>query len=348
MLRKVKRRASFLSLVQEVAEGEDHEARTESVILRRGSMRHLGDWFYPEGGWGWWVLLAALLVQGLSLGPVLGGSHTLPLLLTSRLATDPATSSLVASLPLAVSQLLAPLAAALVSRYSPRLPAVIGGLLTGLGWLFTSFSSRLHQVAISLLLVLAPGLALLQAASVAMLAQYFRRRRPLAESLLAAASGLAVALCSLLLNHLAASLGWRFGLQALAGLTTVSSLASLAYRPASLYHPQRQAILHLQSHMRLQKLGQPRLKPARDCWPSFTLLASPTVRLLLLSSLLSSPLSLPFFLLSPACRSLLLPPSTTMWLQVTLGLAASLGSPASDLLHSSFTYIKVRRITGHS
>ena len=73
--------AGHLPLVQEEEKEGDHEARTESLILQRGSMRHLADWFYPDGGWGWRVVLAAALIQILVLGPVLGGGQVLFLLM---------------------------------------------------------------------------------------------------------------------------------------------------------------------------------------------------------------------------------------------------------------------------
>lgn len=41
------------------------------------------------------------------------------------------------------------------------------------------------------------------------------------------------------------SLGWRLGLQAVTGSTICLFFLGLFYRSASLYHPQRRAILHL-------------------------------------------------------------------------------------------------------
>jgi hypothetical protein len=41
------------------------------------------------------------------------------------------------------------------------------------------------------------------------------------------------------------SLGWRFGLHAVSGALTGLFFVGLFYRSASLYHPQRRAILHL-------------------------------------------------------------------------------------------------------
>ena len=56
---------------------KDHEAHTESLILQRETMRHLTDWFYPDGGWGWTVVLVAILINLVALGPVLGGGQVL-------------------------------------------------------------------------------------------------------------------------------------------------------------------------------------------------------------------------------------------------------------------------------
>ena len=46
------------------------------------------------------------------------------------------------------------------------------------------------------------------------------------------------------------NLGWRFGLQALAVALSSLFFVGLFYRSASLYHPQRRAILHLKSQRR--------------------------------------------------------------------------------------------------
>lgn len=42
-------------------------------------------------------------------------------------------------------------------------------------------------------------------------------------------------------------IGWRLGLQFVAVLVSLSFFMGLLYRPASLYHPQRRAILHLKN-----------------------------------------------------------------------------------------------------
>ena len=61
--------------VKDKEEKKDHEALTESLILQREAMRHLTDWFYPDGGWGWVVVCVAILVNLVAVGPVLGGGQ---------------------------------------------------------------------------------------------------------------------------------------------------------------------------------------------------------------------------------------------------------------------------------
>jgi hypothetical protein len=48
-------------------------------------------------------------------------------------------------------------------------------------------------------------------------------------------------------------MGWRLGLQAVTGLVSLSFFMALLYRPASLYHPQRRAILHLKNQRKKVK-----------------------------------------------------------------------------------------------
>ena len=56
------------------------------------------------------------------------------------------------------------------------------------------------------------------------------------------------------------SRSWRFGFQVTAVLVAVSFLLGVLYRPASLYHPQRRAILHLKSLQKRSRLKDQHLK----------------------------------------------------------------------------------------
>ena len=99
------------------------------------------------------------------------------------------------------------------------------------------------------------------------------------------------------------TVGWRLGLQQITGLLVTTFLLGTFYRSASLYHPQRRAILHLKTQKRKIKNKDKEKNKLQDDRPpffEFTTLKSRTVRIILFSALVShvgiySPL---FFLVS--------------------------------------------------
>ena len=81
------------------------------------------------------------------------------------------------------------------------------------------------------------------------------------------------------------------GLQAVTGVIFVTFLLGTFYRSASLYHPQRRAILHLKSQKRKIKNKDKEKNKAQDDRPpyfDFTTLRSRTIQILLLSIFVSS------------------------------------------------------------
>lgn len=82
------------------------------------------------------------------------------------------------------------------------------------------------------------------------------------------------------------SIGWRLGLQAVTGVVFLTFVLGTFYRSASLYHPQRRAILHLKSQKRKIKSKDKEKNKIQDDTPpffDFTTLKSRTVQILLLS-----------------------------------------------------------------
>merc|ERR1719219_2904931 len=80
-----------------------------------------------------------------------------------------------------------------------------------------------------------------------MVGQYFKRRREVLEILLVSGRGVGVCLLYTFVRIAIRSIGWRLGLQALTGIVFCTFILGLFYRSATLYHPQRRAILHLKT-----------------------------------------------------------------------------------------------------
>lgn len=101
----------------------------------------------------------------------------------------------------AVSQLMSPLVVALSKRQSLRLLAVLGGIATALGTLFTSFSTQLHQLYLSSGLVGGFGECLVRDTAAAIFGQYFKRKRHQVEMIFLAGYGFGIATIPLVFSY---------------------------------------------------------------------------------------------------------------------------------------------------
>lgn len=285
--------------------------------------------YYPEGGWGWVVCVCVCLVNfltwGLQLnygvlhGPVVrqfGEEHVME-------------AAWLGSLSLCSSFFISPVVVAWCRRKSTRLTAVLGGLVAALGCLFTSFASQFHQALFSYGLVLAVGLGMARDAAQLVLAQYFKRRRHCVEVAASAGAGLGVAAFACILHALLGSLGWRHGLQAATGLVSLAFLLGVFYRSASLYHPQRRAIVHLKNQKRKIKEKHPTTE--KPPFFDFAALRTRTLRVVMTSAALAAAgVYTPFFYLVPLSTD---EGVEGAWvLQALLGLAFAAGSGLAGLL----------------
>lgn len=82
------------------------------------------------------------------------------------------------------------------------------------------------------------------------------------------------------------AVGWRLGLQAVTVVVFLTFILGTFYRSASLYHPQRRAILHLKNQKR--KIKDKNKVDDKLPFFDFSTLRSKTVRILLVSTGISS------------------------------------------------------------
>lgn len=85
--------------------------------------------------------------------------------------------------------------------------------------------------------------------------------------------------------------GWRLGLQMLTLLVTSTFFLGMFYRSASLYHPQRRAIMHLKNQKRkikMKKDDKSKLLEEKVPVVDFYVLKSKTIKILLTSTAVTS------------------------------------------------------------
>ncbi|XP_073961544.1 monocarboxylate transporter 4-like [Choristoneura fumiferana] len=303
--------------------------RTVPALRRRElDTRAIKHHFYPEGGWGWIVCGAAFLAHLLSTGLQLayGALHVYAI---KHLGPAADHAVWAGAICVGVSRAAGALVAG--RRRSPRLAALLGGLLLPLACLFTSFATQLHQTMLSYGVVLGIGCGLVREAAGLVLGAYFRRRRQFVELVAHAGGGVGIALFSVAYKEAVGKLGWRLGLQAITGILVMAFFLSAVYRSASLYHPQRRAILHLKNQRRKvkEKKGLRRSAPIIDLSP---LNSRPAKVLLLAAGVAAFGLYTPVFFLALQGFQEGLEESALVLLQTFLGFAAVLGCAGFGLV----------------
>ncbi|XP_076623740.1 uncharacterized protein LOC143343082 [Colletes latitarsis] len=316
----------YEDLVEELEEGAEEESLTAINARKRITLkRH----YYPEGGWGHVIVLIVVLVQLICHG-VQFGSGVLLAPASERFHEDVAHAGWLGAMSTGVALLVSPVTIAFCRRKSTRLTAVLGGLVTALGCLFTSFASQFHQLFFSYGTVVGIGVGITRDCSTLMVAQYFKRRRELVEIFIVSGSGLGIAVMSAFIKGAISKIGWRLGLQAVTGVVFLTFILGTFYRSASLYHPQRRAILHLKNQKR--KIKDKNKTDDRPPFFDFSTLKSKTVRILLVSTGISAfGINTPIFYLAHQAEEEGLG-DTVILLQAYLGLAWTVGCVAFGLL----------------
>ncbi|KAL0275557.1 UNVERIFIED_CONTAM: hypothetical protein PYX00_003374 [Menopon gallinae] len=286
--------------------------------------------YYPEGGWGWLIVICAVIVQCLNHGLHTSWGIVDGLVRRTFHGVEPVQTGWLGALSTAVALLLSPITIAFCRRKSTRVTAVVGGLVTALGCLFTSFASQFHQLFFSYGTVIGVGVGLTRDCSTLMVAQYFKRRRELVEIFIVSGSGLGISVMSASIQGAINAIGWRLGLQAITGAVFLTFILGMFYRSASLYHPQRRAILHLKNQKR--KIKDKNKVEDKPAFLDTSTLRSKTVRILLASTGLSAfGINTPIFYLARQAEEEGLGERVIL-LQAYLGLAWVLGCASFGLV----------------
>ncbi|XP_025032429.1 monocarboxylate transporter 6 isoform X1 [Python bivittatus] len=161
-----------------------------------------------DRGWAWMVLIATVLVQGLTLGfPSCVGVFFKDLQHDFQ-ATNSETSWFP-SIMTAVLHAGGPLCSILVERFGCRITVMLGGLLSGVGMVASAFSKSLSELYITAGFITGLGSSFSFQAGVTVLGYYFIQRRALANALASTGVSLGLTLWPLISQYLLDEMGWR-------------------------------------------------------------------------------------------------------------------------------------------
>ncbi len=160
---------------------------------------------------GRWVLVMAGMMIELCLGSIYAYSIlSLPLmdLFEQRGLTVSATAMQAPYMVLlVVTALTIPLVGQFIERFGPRWACMVGGVLTGLGWLFASNASSPEELTITYGIIGGLGVGIAFNCPITTSARWFPDRRGLAVGLTVAGFGFSAALTGPLADYLTTSCG---------------------------------------------------------------------------------------------------------------------------------------------
>ncbi|KAJ8390682.1 hypothetical protein AAFF_G00100620 [Aldrovandia affinis] len=184
----------------------------------------------PDGGWGWVVLGASILVLALTLAfpSCIGIFYTD---LQSDFQASNSQTSWVPSIMTAVLHVGGPLCSVLVEQYGCRATVMLGGVLSGLGMAASSFTNTITELYITAGVITGLGFCLSFQPAVGILGHYFVRRRAFANAMSSTGTAIGLSTLPFLADYLRSQLAWRGSFLVLGGVLLNCCVCGALMRP---------------------------------------------------------------------------------------------------------------------
>ncbi|XP_077989825.1 monocarboxylate transporter 12-like [Glandiceps talaboti] len=184
----------------------------------------------PDGGWGWFVVLATFIVT--AFGP--GSYYAFGVLYVAFLdafGESKAATSLVTSMSAFIFVMMGPVGLASSRKFGHRKTVIAAGLIMSVGLFATSVTTSLYQVYFTYSIITGCGGGMALIASVEMVGVYFKKRLSLAIGLAMAGAGAGQFILSVVTQILVDKYGWRGTLMILSAMTANICVAGALFRP---------------------------------------------------------------------------------------------------------------------
>lgn len=179
--------------------------------------------------YGWWIVVISLVIDACKHGTFNRGFTLYIIPIREELGLGVAAIALAEMLGRLEGGVLGPVMGYITDRYGPRVMLAFGGLMSGLGFVCLSQTHSLFGFMCIFVGMLSVGFRSgYNNASLAAVNQWFRRKRSLAMSVVAAGNGLGGAALAPLVGFMVFSLGWRTA-ALLSGLGILLVVLPLAY-----------------------------------------------------------------------------------------------------------------------
>ncbi|XP_026095890.1 monocarboxylate transporter 6-like [Carassius auratus] len=211
-------------------EPDQQEEASSSFHSTGGAEDSSGGPVAPDGGWGWVVVAATVLVLAMTLAfpSCIGIFYTD---LQNDFKASNTETSWVPAIMMAVLHAGGPICSVLVECLGCRATIIIGGILSGLGMVASSFAQTLVELYITAGIITGMGFSLSFQPSITMVGHYFVRRRAFANALSSTGTALGLSTLPLLANYLLSSFGWRGSFLVLGGVLLNCCVCGAVMRP---------------------------------------------------------------------------------------------------------------------
>lgn len=170
----------------------------------------------PDGGWGWMVVFASLMICLISDG-ISFSFGLLYIEFLKEFQESKSKTAWIGSLFMAVPLILGPVGSALVDKFGCRKMTILGGIISGLGFIISSFAKSIEMVFFTFGFLSGLGLCLCYVTAVVSIAYWFDKKRTLATGLGACGTGIGTFLYAPLTQYSIEEYGWRGTVLLLAG-----------------------------------------------------------------------------------------------------------------------------------
>ncbi|XP_055747688.1 monocarboxylate transporter 12-B-like isoform X1 [Salvelinus fontinalis] len=187
----------------------------------------------PDGGWGWMIVAGCFLVT-VCTRAVTRCISIFFVEFQMHFGADYSGTAWIHSLVDCTTMLCAPLGSFIGNRLSCRIAVILGGFLSSIGLVLSSFATSLEYLYLTLGVLTGIGFALCYTPAIAMVGSYFCERKALAYGIAMSGSGIGTFILAPVVQMLIEHYSWRGALLILGGVVANLCVCGALLRPITL------------------------------------------------------------------------------------------------------------------
>lgn len=247
------------SLVDANENLEKDDGIVEKTELETEIETQKSEEWYPDGGWGWAVVIGAVIIH-VYVGGYMKSSGVMYLKFKDQFNQSAVATAWVFSLYTTFLLLLGPLGSALCNRFSCRTVVFWGTVMTVVGQILSAYAPNIEFTYFSYSTIGGIGRCLTYTPSLILVNEYFNKRRGLAVGISTAGVGLGMFTFPPLIEALFVNYGYKGAMIILTGVCCEAFVAAALFMPIQ----KHKKIVEIQRINRLVKMSRQGDTDARE------------------------------------------------------------------------------------